>query len=140
MIDPADRELELALGDLKPASPTITAMSVLEKSLQMAEQARRIARLQTWIWRAGTAIAATLALVAWLRTTPMPTERVVIKVVHEDRASAASAHDSRRDVSQEARAYLILRQQVLKDGLAALPDEPVISAFSAPLPGEDESH
>ena len=138
-LNAAEIEMERSLSQLVPARPALGAADVLAAAVRRADAARRSARRQTWIWRGVAAgLAATLAVMVWIRRAPSP-PAVVTAPIRGVESPAKPAHvviapgdsGSLPDCS-----YLILRQRVLAHGMDALPNVPAEPDRSVPLPGE----
>lgn len=121
-LTPAQRELEAALGALRPAGPAI------DRDRLMFRAGRASARRPARIWQvASVVLAAGLAVSLWAR--PKPGETVRIVRVRPDRpgsesvipgpAPAARVEDARRPPADNP--YARLCDDVIGRGLDALP-------------------
>src|SRR5512143_702108 len=75
-IDPADRELEEALGALRPQGSSISREELLFRAGQRSMSAR------LWVWRGATAAIAALAAIAlglFARPVAQPSPQIVYR-------------------------------------------------------------
>ena len=133
-LNPADAELESALGKLKPAE------TALDRDRLMYRMGHSAARPQTSFWR-GACVAALLGLCGSVTMQMMDREKA--KRTLQAHASFATTHPP-KSISLELREpartpasapYLRMRQEVLWHGTDAL-DE-LYLAFSVPSRSDD---
>jgi len=133
----ADRELEAALSRLVPARPSFTAQDIMAQSLREAQDARRSAGRQAWVWRGvAGALAASLLFAILARAPASLPPRVIVKVVHVP-SPITSAQQARSggidsvwtsapatspDIQASNGGYLELRDRVLVCGLTGIPE------------------
>ena len=124
------------LRQLVPLRPAVGALAVLAECERRAESSLSASRLQLRIWRVGAcALAASLAVAIWKRGPEPWQPKVIIRIIHDHPLAPAPvlARASGDDSPPASCPYLILRQRVLSEGLAALPNPPAVSKPDAPL-------
>jgi hypothetical protein len=114
----ADRELESAMGLLKPASSGIDPAAMMFQAGRSAGRGRQ----RTWQALAGV-LAACLVLSLAARPAPRQVERIVYVPAVQAAPVATTPDVSTTDASLALGMgdYMKLRQQVLEHGMDALP-------------------
>ena len=127
-LNPAERELEGAMGHLAPVQTSLDAQSIWALSI-----ARRNAR-SVWFWRAtSSALAACLVVAIWAKRPTHPSPREHIVYIHDQQpmstqpspapAALVFFPDADRQILRaysESENYLDVRQNVMRRGLRAL--------------------
>lgn len=132
-INPADRELEEALGALRPSASSISREELLFRAGQRSMAGR------LWAWRGATVAVAALAAIAlglFMRPTAAPSPQIVYRdriVEHRELvpvappAAAAAEEPHPRIDAREFR----LRQRIIQFGADAMPSQ--VSAVPASI-------
>jgi hypothetical protein len=144
--DDGSLELERLLGMLVPARPALDVGTVLAEVVARSDARACAARRQVWLWRGvATALAASMALIAWIQPAPPPpaehivwmpaaaASRVIATGIDAPTADAPNLVTPRAPGSC---AYLVLRQQVLARGVDALRDAPAPATITSPPPDD----
>lgn len=155
-------EMQSALARLEPIRPSFSAAEVVARTLREADEARRRANRQAWIWRGFAAgLAACLAMALRVHTPAPSPPRVIVKLVHDRANEDRAAHDRivqsvaewmtgsaeptssvswgvspASDSSLSLSASLLLRDRVLAGGLLALPSNGTASSGTRVRAGE----
>lgn len=132
-ITPAQRELEIALGSLRPATTS------MDRDLLMFRAGRASGRRYYRTWQGGAAVLAVLLTVSLLHSpTVQPIERVQY-VTHEQQAAPSDMMTMTKATtgpactrSQMPGNYVRLRNRVLIGGLDELPETYSSSGPSEP--------
>jgi hypothetical protein len=117
-LTPMDKELEAALGGLKPSGAAISRDRVMFAAGQAA--ARRHSRI--WQGVSGTLAALLLASIVWRPGPAGPAQRVEMVAYESPTASPLGPID--RQEAEAFRRYVRTRRAVLNRGLEAIPVSP----------------
>jgi hypothetical protein len=124
-LTPAERELEAALGRLRPVAPAINMQQIATLALVRRERTR------TRMWQAAAAIFALAAGAAMiLRPKPAVIERLVRT---EATAPAVANYDVIKPLVQADFAYLKLRKRVMSYGVDAISDQSTAATAQPPI-------